>query len=205
MIFASFLPMLRRQPAGTVAPMDSSAALVKRATDGDRRAFDELYRAHVDSTYRLLTRLIGAGPDRDDLLQQVFLEAFRSLSRFRGESQFGTWLHRIAVNLSYHHMRKQRRTRFEEVPMDLPATGASPERAIHRDQELHRALGFLSALKPEKRIAYVLRVVEGMSLDEIAVLVGANAPAVGQRIKHAQRELSAMAERDRMRSGEESR
>ena len=109
------------------------------------------------------------------------------------------------MNLSYHHMRKQRRTRFEEIPMDLPAIGASPERAIRQDQELARALGFLSALKPEKRIAYVLRVVEGLSLEEIAVLVGANAPAVGQRIKHAQRELSAMAERDRTKSGEESR
>ena len=70
------------------------------------------------------------------------------------------------------------------------------------EQGLARALAYLSALKPKKRIAYVLRVVEGMSLDEIGALVGANAPAVGQRVKHAQRELEAMVERDRHRTME---
>ena len=174
--------------------------LVKRAVVGDRAAFDELYRAHITGTHRLLTRLVGPVPERDDLIQQVFLEAFRSLHRFRGEAAFATWLHRIVVNVAYRHLRQQRRVRFEEVSEDVPASLASPEVAVRRGQELDRALAYLSALKPKKRIAYVLRVVEGMSLDEIGALVGAAAPAVGQRVKHAQRELDAMVERDRNRT-----
>ncbi|MBS1124970.1 MAG: polymerase, sigma-24 subunit, subfamily [Deltaproteobacteria bacterium] len=134
MILGSLLPLLGRAAPAEVA--DPSSELVKRARGGERRAFDELYKLHVVASHRLLTRLVGPVPERDDLIQQVFLEAL--------------------------------------------------------------------ALKPKKRIAYVLRVVEGMSFDEIGGLVGAKAPAVGQRVKHAQRELSAMVERDRQRTGREA-
>ncbi len=196
-VLAGLLPLVQRRAA--TEPADDT---VKRAIDGDRRAFDDLYRAHVASVHRLLTRLIGPVPERDDLLQQVFLEAFRSLPGFRGDAAFATWLHRIVVNVAYRHLRRHRGVRWEEVPDELVSPTASPELVAYRQQELQRALGYLSALKPKKRIAYVLRVVEGLSLDEIGVLVGANAPAVGQRVKHAQRELAAMIERDRLRTTE---
>jgi len=202
MILGSLLPLLGRAAPAEVA--DPSSELVKRARGGERRAFDELYKLHVVASHRLLTRLVGPVPERDDLIQQVFLEAFRSLAGFRGESAFATWLHRIVVHVAYRHLRGQRRVRWEEVPADLQALTASPEHMADRKQDLVRALGYLSALKPKKRIAYVLRVVEGMSFDEIGGLVGAKAPAVGQRVKHAQRELSAMVERDRQRTGREA-
>ena len=195
LLLGGLLPLLRRTPEPAI-----SDELVRRAVAGDRRAFDDLYRANIVGAYRLLTRIVGPIAERDDLIQLVFLEAFRSLHGFRGESAFATWLHRIVVNIAYRHLSKQRRVRFEELPEGLPATGASPEVAARQQQELGRALGYLSALKPKKRIAYVLRVVEGMSLDEIGALVGANAPAIGQRVKHAQRELTAMVERDRLRT-----
>ncbi|CAN5186243.1 hypothetical protein BH11MYX1_BH11MYX1_05410 [soil metagenome] len=197
LIFSGLIPMFRR---AAPAAADPDGEFVRRAVVGNRRAFDELYRAHVGSAYRLLTRLVGPVPERDDLIQQVFLEAFRALPRFRGEAASKTWLHRIVVNHAYRHLRRAKRVRFEEVSDELPAPDASPELATRRRQELAVAVGYLSALKPKKRIAYVLRVVEGLSLDEIGVLVGANAPAVGQRIKHAQRELAVMVDRDRIHS-----
>ena len=197
-VLGVLLPLLRRAPSEDSG--DVSSELVKRAVQGERRAFDDLYRLHVDGAHRLLTRIVGPVPEREDLIQQVFLETFRALGGFRGDAAFSTWLHRIVVNVAYRHLRRQRRVRWEEIPEGLPATTASPEQAARIQQELGRALGFLAALKPDKRIAYVLRVVEGMSLDEIANLVGAKAPAVGQRVKHAQRELSAMVERHRLRT-----
>jgi len=193
--------LLVRRPAAPAS--DPSAELVARALTGDRRAFDELYRAHVAAAHRLLARLVGPAADVEDLLQHVFLEAFRSLAKFRGESAFSTWLHRIVVHVAYRHIRRQRLMHWEEISDDLRAPGASPEQAARDHQELTRALDYLSALKPKKRIAYVLRVVEGLSLDEIGSLVGANAAAVGQRVKHAQRELTAMVERDRHRQPSE--
>ena len=60
------------------------------ASRGDRPAFDALYRSHVDWVYRRLSRLVGLDPERDDLVQQVFVEAYRALPRFRGESSFST-------------------------------------------------------------------------------------------------------------------
>jgi len=199
MILVGLFPVLARgEPVG-----DPDGELVRRAIAGNRRAFDDLYRAHVASAHRLLTRLVGPIPERDDLVQQVFLEAYRALPKFRGEAAFTTWLHRIVVNIAYRHLRRAKRARWEEVSDELPAPDASPELAARRRQELGVALGYLSALKPKKRIAYVLRVVEGMSLDEIGVLVGANAPAVGQRVKHAQRELAVMVDRDRIRAHSE--
>lgn len=195
LLFGGLLPLLRRPTEPVI-----SDELVKRAIAGDRRAFDDLYRANIVAAYRLLTRIVGPVAEREDLIQRVFLEAFRALPRFRGDAAFATWLHRIVVNTAYRHLRKQRQVRWEEMPEELPGMDASPEAAARQQQELGRALGYLSALKPKKRIAYVLRVVEGMSLDEIGALVGANAPTVGQRVKYAQRELSAMVERDRRRA-----
>jgi len=207
MIFAIVIPVSERAAAMTNPVPDPSADLVARAIEGERRAFDELYRLHVGSVHRLLTRMVGPVTDRDDLIQQVFLEAFRSLPKFRGDAAFSTWLHRIVVNIAYRHLRRQKRGQDggSVGVSDLPTTVApSPEVAARRHEELTRALRYLSALKPKKRIAFVLRVVEGLSLDEIGILVGANAPAVGQRVKHAQRELAMMAERDRRRSGQEA-
>lgn len=201
-MIATLLATLMSVAAGT-PPVPPSADLVKRAVAGDRRAFDDLYRSHVGAAHRLLTRLVGPVPERDDLIQQVFLEAFRSLPGFRGDAAFATWLHRIVVNIAYKHLRHQRRVRFEEIPEEMTSPAATPEQAARRQQELERAYAFLSAIKPKKRIAFVLRMVEGMSLDEIGALVGANAPAVGQRVKHAQRELAEMVERDQQRARKE--
>ncbi len=206
MIFGALFGALWRTPVPTAAPGDANAELVQRAISGERRAFDELYHAHAAGVHRLLTRLVGNGADRDDLVQQAFLEAFRSLPKFRGDAAFATWLHRIAVNVAYQHLRRRKLTTWEEISDQLPASLAmSPEHEARQQQDLTRALRYLSALKPRKRIAFVLRVVEGMSLGEIGELVGANSAAVGQRVKHAHRELVAMAERDRLRTPEEAR
>jgi RNA polymerase sigma-70 factor, ECF subfamily len=206
MILGALFGALWRTPEPPALAGDANAELVQRAIAGERRAFDELYHAHAAGVYRLLTRLVGTGADRDDLVQQAFLEAFRSLPKFRGDAAFATWLHRIAVNVAYQHLRRRKLATWEEISDQLPASLAmSPEHEARQQQELSRALRYLSALKPRKRIAFVLRVVEGMSLGEIGELVGANSAAVGQRVKHAQRELVAMAERDRLRNPEETR
>jgi RNA polymerase sigma-70 factor (ECF subfamily) len=200
-VLGALLPLWR---ATRTAPPESTGELATRAATGDRRAFEELYREHVNGAHRLLTRLVGPVPERDDLIQQVFIEAYRSLPRFRGESAFGTWLHRIVVRTAYRHLRRQRPVAAAELIDELAAPTASPEHAARQHEQLQQALAYLAALKPKKRIAFVLRMVEGLSLEEIGELVGSNAPAVGQRVKHAQRELTAMVERDRRRAMEVS-
>jgi RNA polymerase sigma-70 factor (ECF subfamily) len=179
-------------------------ALARQAARGDRRAFDEIYRRHVDLAHRRLSRLIGPDPEREDLLQMIFVEAFRSLPSFRGEASFSTWFYRIIANVAYDHLRRRRRAGVpltEEHLAALVGGDPSPEAALHQRRELARVMGFVARLKPKKRIAFVLRTVEGLSLEEIAVIVGATSATVGQRVKHAQREINVMLARDERRRG----
>jgi RNA polymerase sigma-70 factor (ECF subfamily) len=195
-----------RADASSRAP-DEDLPLVRRAASGDRQAFDELYRLRVDAVHRQLSRLVGPDPEREDLVQLVFLEAFRGLPTFRGDATFSTWLYRIVVNAAYEHLRRRRRRARPITPEDLDLAGParSREEWAGERQQLARLLGLLDRIKPKKRIAFVLRVVEGLSLDEIARLVGARPPAVAQRVRHAQRELLAMIEREELRLGRERR
>src|SRR6266542_1582829 len=89
---------LRRDPDQAATGRDAETADAALATAGDGRAFERLYRAHVARVHSLVRRMIG--PDHaDDIAQDVFVRAWTKLSTFRGEAAFGTWLHRLAVNL----------------------------------------------------------------------------------------------------------
>ncbi|MCA9669204.1 MAG: RNA polymerase sigma factor [Myxococcales bacterium] len=192
------LPEPRRRAADTGGLDD--AELVTRARGGDRDAFDQLFRRHIDEVYRRMARLVGGDPEREDLVQEVFVHAYRGLARFRGDAAFSTWLYTIVVRVAYGHLRRRRRRPLLEgqllEQLEPVSNAASPEqRALEREQLL-RLHQMLARIKPKKRIAFVMRVVEGLSLGEIADIVGATPAAVGQRIKHAQRELEAMLLRD---------
>lgn len=172
--------------------------LVKRALGGDRQGFDELYRRHVDVIWRRLGRLIGQDPEREDLVQQIFFDVFRSLDRFRGEAAFSTFLHRVMLNTAYDHLKRRARVRSSVDPealVHLIDPGASPEHRAEERERLAATSALLDRIKPKKRIAFVLRVVEGLSLEEIATLVDATPAAVAQRIRHAHAEIEAMLKR----------
>lgn len=185
--------------ATATAPRTDDAALVERILAGDERAFATLYRAHVDRVYGLLTRLLGPVPEREDLVQQVFVDVYRALSGFRGEAALSTFLYRIATRAAYDHLsRKQRRrtaAELDESCDELVADEPSPAERAQRRRELERAFELLGRLTPKKRIAFVLVVVEGMSLREAAEVVGATPDAVKQRVLHARREIERMEAR----------
>jgi RNA polymerase sigma-70 factor (ECF subfamily) len=188
-------------PLRAVPNEEDDAALIERIKRGDRRAFDLLFKRHADDVHRRMTRLIGPDPEREDLVQEVFVAAFKGIERFRGDAAFSTWLYRVVVNVAYSHLRKRKRVDLDaSVDMELAISGdASPEAAAVQREEILRALRFLDRLKPKKRIAFVLRMVEGMSLEEIGKIVGARPAAVGQRVKYAKRELDAMIEKEKRR------
>ena len=185
---------LVHKDAGT----DTNQALVERAKSGDRGAFDELYRRHVDLVWWRLGRLLGPDPEREDLLQQIFLEVFRDLWRFRGEAS----LPHVPVPGGGQHLlrspeaRGRRPRPVSAADLDGLIDGdRSPEaRAVER-QRLALTLSLLDRIKPKKRMAFLLRVVEGLSLEEIAEIVDARPAAVAQRVRHAHRELEGMLDK----------
>jgi len=85
------------------------AALVERAQRADSAAFETLYRAHVDKVYGLCLRMTGNAAEAEDCTQEAFILAWRKLDKFRGDSAFGTWMHRVAVNAVLGRMRKAKR------------------------------------------------------------------------------------------------
>jgi RNA polymerase sigma-70 factor (ECF subfamily) len=183
----------------TVAARRSQAApdreLALAAATGDADAFAELYARYADRVFARITHLIGPGPEREDVLQQVFLELHRALPRFRGDSSLSTFLYRIAINVTYDHLRRRTRRSADHDPAALDTLidgDPTPEDRARRREELVQIFALLDRIKPNKRIAFVLVAVEGLSLGEAAELVGAHPDAVKQRVLHARRELFAL-------------
>jgi RNA polymerase sigma-70 factor (ECF subfamily) len=177
--------------------------LVARHLEGDPEAFVALYRAHGRAVYRRLTRILGPVAERDDVVQEVFLALHQALPRFRGDAKLTTLIHRIAINKACEHLRRSSRRPValagEHVVDELPIAAASPEHRIAAREELERVLSCLNKIKPKKRVAFLLRVVDGLSFEQIGELVEATPETVAKRVQHGQRELDALLAREERR------
>jgi RNA polymerase sigma-70 factor (ECF subfamily) len=152
-------------------------ALVARASRGDVEAFSKLVRAYSDLVRRITLRMLGS-QEAQDASQEVWVRAWANIGSFRGDSAFGTWLHRIAVNTCLNFRRKASRRRTREVAGGLahllePAgEDADPEEAAldaERRGEIRSALG---SVRAEHRAAMVMRHMEGLSCAEISAVLG---------------------------------
>lgn len=139
-------------------------------------AFEELYRQHATRLYNVAYRMVGNPSDAEDLLQEIFLLAYRKLGSFRGESTLATWLHRLAMNACLDHLRS-RAAKTAGATFSLegdPGGGrtldpAAPIEMTAARIDLERAIG---ALPAGYRAAFVLHDVEGFAHHEIAQILG---------------------------------
>ena len=178
-------------------------AIIAAIRAGNLDGFAELYRRHADKLYALFTRLVGPVGEREDLIQEAFLEAYRALPSFRGESAFSTFLHRIAVRVGCdflsRHTRRERVILDERVLDELVAGQASPEDSTESRLELARAFRLLDLLSAKRRAAFVLVAVEGLSLAEAGQALGIDEQAVKQRVLSARKELAAKLSKEHKR------
>lgn len=176
----------------------SDDELIQRARRDEPGAVQQIYERHAAAVYRRLTHLVGSDPEREDLMQEVFADLFRQLDRYRGAASLRTYLFRIVSNKAYDHLRQRQRRRRAVV--DSPAAdqddasaprspAPSPEERVSQAQELALVERALDRLTPKKRIAFVLRMADNLSLKEIAAQTGATVFTVAQRLRHADREL----------------
>ena len=176
-------------------PETDDAAMVAAARAGDNAAFARLFRRHADGVRTRITRLIGPVAERDDLVQKVFIAFHRTLPGYRGEARLSTFLHRIAVNAAYDHLRaRSHRADSPGLPdAESLVQHLSPalEDQVAACADLARMLALLEHLSPKKRIAFILVAVEGCSLAEAAALIGAAEDTVKQRVLQARRDLLA--------------
>ena len=167
--------MTPQRPAAPVAATETQ--LIARAQQGDEEAFAALFEAHKRRVYSLCLRMLGNPTEAEDLTQEAFLQLFRKIATFRGESAFSTWLHRLSVNVVLMHLRKKG---LNQISLD--ETENSQGEPIKRDygDDDRRLVGSIdriglnraiAELPPGYRTVFILHDVEGYEHNEIAEIM----------------------------------
>ena len=182
----------------------TAALLVERAKAGEPNAFDALVRRYRKRIFALALHLSGSESEADDIVQDVFIRAFRALDQFEGRSEFFTWVYRLTVNRALDARRS--RTRRGESSIDdedprieraieVDASG-DPQRAAELRQTYARVLRALDALPPDMRTTVVLVALQGLSNAEAAVVQGCARGTIAWRLHEGRKRLlEATAER----------
>ena len=172
--------------ASTDAFVDERA-LIEQAQHSNTRAFEALYKLHIDKVYGICLRMTGNASEAEDCAQEAFIQAWNKLEKFRGDSAFSTWLHRIAVNSVLGRMRKSKREqeRIMAVTESAPLPVASGDAGDMRD--LSEAVG---RLPQGARHVFVLHAVYGYSHDETGAMLGIAAGTSKAQLHRAKRLLA---------------
>lgn len=187
---------MRVQRSAVTMPA-SRPDVIERARAGDRAAFRELYALHHRQVCRQLMFLVPRA-DLEDVLQDVFIEVFRSIRRFEGKSAFTTWLYRLTVHVAMKSRRKQSRSRLDIVE-DLPEQldeKPQPDAVSLSAERQTRVETLLQQLSPKKRAVLVLHDLQGVEAHRIAEVLGTNVLTVRTRLFYARREFEALAQGD---------
>jgi RNA polymerase sigma-70 factor (ECF subfamily) len=177
------------EPNAEVVPKADVAADVALAAAGDCRAFERVYRAHVDRVFSVCARMTGNRTAAEELTQDVFVRAWEKLAQFRGESAFATWLHRLAVNVVLNERQRSEQTRWGQSEDD--EIEATPARATYAPGETGDLEHAIATLPTGARRVFVLHDVEGYRHEEIGSMLGITAggsKAQLHRARHLLRE-----------------
>jgi RNA polymerase sigma-70 factor (ECF subfamily) len=178
--------------------VESDLDLVRASAAGDAAAFERLYRQYNRRVYSICLRMLGNSTEAEDLTQDVFVQLYRKIGSFRGESAFTTWLHRMTVNQVLMHFRK-RGVRHESTTDDgeLPVmvevgTDRPSNMPIIDSIALERAI---SALPPGYRTVFVLHDVEGYEHEEVARMLGCTVGTSKSQLHKARMRIRALLDK----------
>src|SRR5689334_20030327 len=169
------------------------AALVRRVTDGDVAAFEELVDRHRPVVVRVAAGIVGA-EEAEDVSQDAFLRAFHRLARFRGDAPFRSWLLRITHNAALDHLARRRPEPVDPQEFDAsePSGSRPPAERLELRERIERLERKLHGLSAQHRTVLVLRDAEGMSYEEIADITDSPLGTVKGRLHRARREFVEM-------------
>jgi RNA polymerase sigma-70 factor, ECF subfamily len=186
----------------------TDAAVVAQVLAGDRDAFRVLVEHHSRSIFRVVYRMTGNQQDAEELVQETFLRAYRSLQSFELRANFSTWLYRIAVNrtLDFLNARKtqmQNKDTYQIVDqpdveegnqIQLPASDPGPDRLLLSAEMKQKIAGAMGLLTPAERVAFTMRHMEGRSIEEISQTLNLKVSAAKNSVFRAVQKLRQQLE-----------
>jgi RNA polymerase sigma-70 factor, ECF subfamily len=171
--------------------------LAQRAASGDRAAQRELFAAQRNAVHHALFRILGSNHDLEDLIQDAFLEIFRALKSFRGDSTLSRWCQTIATRTAYLALSRRRPQAIDLALIEESVPGdADTRRDVQMREAARRLYTALDRLDPKQRIAFVFAAVDGRSLAEVAQLTESSVVAVKTRVWRARKDLMRRASKD---------
>lgn len=168
----------------------NEAELLARVVTGDRQAFELVMRNHEDRVFSVCLRILGDRERALDATQDTFLTVFRKASQFEGRSAVGTWIYRIAVNTCYDQLRRMQRRPTERFPEHLDPSDPGAEQEIESAGLRPEIEAALAVLSPDFRNAVILSDLEGLSLPEVADVLGVPVGTVKSRLFRGRRLLA---------------
>lgn len=190
-------------PTSVVVGASASAArehdleLARRAASGDRGAQRELFLEQRVNVHRALFRILGSNREIEDLLQDSFIEIYRALPSFRGDSTLGRWCQTIAIRVAYLAISRRRPPAVDlALVEDSVASDTDVRRHVQVREATRRLYAALDRIEAKQRIAFALAAIDGKSLVEVAELTNSSVFAVKTRVWRARRELMRRAGKD---------
>lgn len=181
--------------------------LVGLALDGDYDAFDELVRRYEDKAYRLAWSFMKDDAEAADVVQDAFLNVYRKLDSFKGNSRFSSWIYRVIVNAALMKLRKHKRRSEVDLESlgpsflddghhanDVPQWRVRADKAALNRELRERILEAVDELEPKYQSVFLLKEIEGLSLQEVGEVMDLSVPAVKSRLHRARLFLRATLE-----------
>jgi RNA polymerase sigma-70 factor, ECF subfamily len=181
----------------------AEAETIRRAQQGEAEAFEQLYRLHSRKVYLLCLHMVGNPADAEDLTQDAFLQSFRKIQTFRGDSAFSTWLHRLTVNIVLMRCRKKKITvcPMDEVMKSDAESGAPGHEIGERDLRLAGVIDrlnlkrALAQMPSGYRAVFILHDIQGYAHNEIASILGSSSGNSKSQLNRARRRLRELLHR----------
>ena len=171
--------------------------LVDRCREGEELAATELFRSQKKRVHATLYRVIGSNRDMEDLLQETFIQVFRSLHSYRGEAKLSTWIDRIAARVAYKYLSKRKGVPTPiELVVENESTMPPPLHQVAARAAIERLYVALDDLSPTLRVAFALFEIDGRSMAEVGELVGCTKTTAKLRVWRARRSLLKAAQSD---------
>jgi len=177
---------------------DIDKEILIRASQGDMRAFEAVYKSTSSFVYNVAYRVVNNREDAMEVAQEVFLTIHHKLKTFRFESSFKTWIYRITANTAINYAKKS--SKMKQVPFEEAITAGSVDNEAHAHLEAEhqnqRIEQLLAELNPEQRACVVLRNIQGLSYEEIAKALKININTVRSRLKRSREKLLSLKKAD---------